>query len=148
LAILLFTYVGYQTIAGANTLINRTTPEHAAQTIQTAARNPLLTPWAEQVMATHGIPDKSMISQQLALTTRVMMHHPNPIKVRRQITYFALAGKMNDAIALLNIAVSAYPTHLSNYVCIWENLRDEDMQPIIEHAKQRLKAPLSCDTRG
>jgi O-antigen ligase len=146
-AILLSTFVGYQTIVHANSLIYRTTPEHAAQIIQTVARNPLLTPWAEQVMATHGIPEKSMITRQLALTTRVMLYRPNPIKVRRQITYLALAGKTDDAIALLNMAVSAYPTHLSAYVCIWQNMHDEEMRPIIEHAKQRMAAPLSCTTR-
>lgn len=144
LAILLITYIGYQKLANANSLIVSTTPEQAARTIQGVARNPLLTPWAEQVMAIHGVADMRLATGQLALTTRVMKYNPNPIKVGRQILYLALAGQTSTAIALLDIAAAAYPTHISTYVCKWENMANEKIQPIVEHARMFVRDPAPC----
>lgn len=143
-AILAVTFVGYRTITQANDLVYRTSPETAARAIQSVSRNVLLAPWAEQILATHGIADKSAIAKQLALTTRVVLHHPDPNKVQRQITYLALGGRTNDAIVLLNTAALAYPTHLPDYVCIWRDMPEETIRPIANYAERVLNVLPSC----
>jgi O-antigen ligase len=144
-AILAITFVGYQAIANANLLILHSSPAAAAQTMRTVSRNVLLTPLAEEIMATHGILDKKLIAKQLELTTRVMDYHPNPIKVQRQIVYLAFAGKTTEAIALLDTAAAAYPTHMPSYVCDWQKMTAAEMQPITKHAKQLMGAQPTCD---
>ena len=144
-AILAITFDGYQKIANANLLILQSSPEAAARVIRAVSRNVLLTPQAEEIMATHGIADKKLIAKQLELTTRVMTYHPNPIKVQRQITYLALAGRTADAILLLDTAAVAYPTHMASYICGWQNRIELEIKPITERANQLVKTPPNCD---
>lgn len=143
-AILGITFTGYQKLANVNTLILATNPEQAANTLRQVAANPLLRPWAEATMATHGIADKSKIEEQLALTTRVMLHHPDPIKVRRQIQYLALAGRTDQAIALLQQAAIAYEFHLPSYICAWQSLPDAEIRPIVQKAQQLTNKSVRC----
>lgn len=127
-AILGVTYNGYGKLANINTLIIRTTPEDAATTLQMIAANRLLTPWAEAQMATFGAMNKDLIDKQLELTTRVMLHHPNWIKVGRQIEYLAVAGYPARATALLSQAALAYPDHITKYLCHWQTNQEERLQ--------------------
>lgn len=144
-AILAITFTGYQKLANVNMLIATTGPEQAARMLRSVANNSLLKPWAEAIMATHGVMDKSIIEQQLALTTRVMLHHPNPIKVRRQIQYLAAAGQTGEAIVLLRQAATAYPTHMADYICLWQAMPDKELRPILDEALSLWHAPLRCN---
>lgn len=142
--ILLTSCLGYRVIANTNSLIYTTSPETAARTIQSVARNPLLTPWAEQVIATHGIADKNGISRQLALTTRVMVYHPNPVKVRRQIEYLTFAGHTDEASSLLKTAAKAYPIHVPNYICRWRHMTGPEIETLANQAENLLPKSVMC----
>ncbi|MFP5349117.1 MAG: Wzy polymerase domain-containing protein, partial [Gammaproteobacteria bacterium] len=144
-AILGITFTGYQRLANVNALILATNPAQAANALRQVAANPLLRPWAEATMATHGIADKNKIEEQLALTTRVMLHHPDPTKVRRQIQYLALAGRTDQAIALLQQAAIAYEFHLPSYICAWQSLPDAEIRPIVQKAQQLTNKSVRCN---
>jgi O-antigen ligase len=142
--ILGITFTGYQQLAKVNTLIATTNPEQAARTLQGVSNNALLKPWAEALMATHGVMDKGIIERQLALTTRVMLHHPNPIKVRRHIQYLAIAGHTGEAIVLLRQAAMAYPAHVVDYICLWQAIPDKELRPILHEALNLWREPVHC----
>ena len=91
----------FVTSTNVNMLILETGPKQTAARIVAISKNPLLTPIAEAILATHGQPGEDEIARQLALTTRVMHHHPNPIKVQRQIIYLALAGHTEESVSLM-----------------------------------------------
>jgi O-antigen ligase len=146
-AILAITFAGYQIIANVNVVIWQLSSQAAAQAIRAVSHNVLLTPQAEEIMATHGITDKKLIAKQLELTTRVMAYHPNPIKVHRQITYLAIAGKTTDAISLLDTAAIAYPTHMASYICDWQSMTEPEVQPITTRAKQLVDTSPNCDQK-
>lgn len=144
-AILAITLIGYGHISRVNVLILESGPEQAATTLQAVSRNFLLTPWAEAVMATHGHPDERMIDQQVALTGRVMRHHPNAIKVNRHAVYLAEAGHTEEALDLFRHSATAYILHLPDFVCSLEAIRSEKTQPLTIEARKYLRQPLICE---
>ena len=147
-AILTITFAGYRQLANLNSLVFRAGPQQAARVVQGVAGNPLLRPSAEAIMVAHGAANKSTIERQLELATRVMRHHPDPINVRHQIRYLALADRTEDAVALLRQASLAYPGHVPNYICLWRTSPEEELQPIIVEAEKLLNKPLRCAEKG
>ena len=145
-AILAITFIGYRHISGVNVLVLESGPDQAATTLQTVSRNPLLTPWAEAVMATHGQPDERSIEQQVALTGRVMRHHPNAIKVNRHAVYLIEAGHTEEALDLFRRSAIAYTPHLPDFVCSLEVNRSEKTRPLVIEARKYLHQPPSCET--
>lgn len=143
-AILAITLDGYRQLANINLLILAQSPEHAAKTLQAVSRNPLLTPWAEATMVAHGRPDKSNIEQQVALTTRVMRHQPDHVKVRQQIIYLALAGKRDDALSLLKHSATAYAPVFPYYICDFRKLPDKEILPLIAEGERILGESPTC----
>ena len=133
-SILAVTYAGFRDLANVNMLVLEKGPEQAAARIVAISKNPLLTPWAEAALATHGQPGEDEIARQLTLTTRVMHHHPNPIKVQRQIIYLALAGHMEESASLMRKAATAYPRSFANFTCALRETADERIQPLVTEA--------------
>jgi hypothetical protein len=146
-AILALTYGGFRKLTDTNALVIESTPEQATRTLQAISANPLLTPWAEAALATHGNPDKRRINEQLALITRVAQLYPDPVKVYRQIVYLALAGKEEDAMSLLKQSAVAYTPALPHYICSFKNLPDEEMLPLIAEGERILGESPTCLTR-
>jgi len=147
-AILAITLAGYLQLAHINKVVADLGQTGAARVVQGVSGNQLLRPWAEAIAATHGVPEKNRISQQLALTTRVMEYAPDPIKVRRQIRYLALAGRVDEANALLHKASYSYAAFLPSYICTWITLPDKELHPIIEEADRLWNRPLQCQPNG
>ena len=116
-AILAVTYAGFRDLTNVNMLVLEMGPEQAAARITAISKNPLLTPTAEAILATHGQPGEDEIARQLALTTRVMHHHPNPIKVQRQIIYLALAGHTEESVSLMRQAAATYARPFADFAC-------------------------------
>ncbi len=133
-AILVVTYAGFRDLANVNMLILEMGPEQAAARITAISKNPLLTPTAEAILATHGRPGEGEITRQLAITTRVMHHHPNPIKVQRQIVYLALAGHMEESVSLMRQAAIAYARPFANFTCALRETTDERIRPLVTEA--------------
>ena len=133
-SILAVTYAGFRDLAKVNMLVLEKGPEQAAARIVAISKNPLLTPWAEAALATHGQPGEDEIARQLTLTTRVMHRHPNPIKVQRQIIYLALAGHMEESASLMRKAATAYPRSFANFTCALRETADERIQPLVTEA--------------
>lgn len=73
-----------------------------------------------------------------------MRHHPNPIKVYRQIVYLALAGRNEDAISLLRHAAVAYAPLFPEYVCSLKRLPAREAVPLIEAGERLLGAAPAC----
>ena len=144
-AILAITFIGYRHISEVNALILESGPSQAAATLQAISKNPLLTPWAEAIMATHGHPDERMIGQQVALTGRVMRHHPNAIKVNRHAVYLAEAGRTEEALELFRRSALAYAPHLPDFVCSLEANRSEKARPLIIEARKHLRQQPACE---
>ena len=115
-------------------------PSQAAVTLQAISKNPLLTPWAEAIMATHGHPDERMIGQQVALTGRVMRHHPNAIKVNRHAVYLAEAGRTEEALELFRRSALRLRPHLPDFVCSLEANQSEKSSAF-NHRSQKTSTP-------
>ena len=98
--------------------------------------------------ANHGIPNEEQITQQLALTTRVMKYNPDPARVQRQIYYLALANRTGEAIDLLRQASISYATYIPAYICFWTVLADERLKPIIEEGNRIWNQDLHCKQDG
>lgn len=142
---LAITFSGYKELTSVNSLVQKTTPEYAAQRLDAVSKNPLLTPLAEITIATHGMPEKTLIQEQTALTKRVMLYRPDPTKVQRHITYLALAGHPNEAIALLRQMATVYPNEILIFVCRLYTVSDAAVQPLLNEASKLLKVmPASC----
>lgn len=142
--ILISTYNGYRKLTNINKLVNNSSPEVAADMLQKVAMNPLLTPWAEAAMATHGYPDKNRIREQLALTTRLVRHDPNPVKVYRQTIYLALAGLKNESVALLRHAAVAYTPLFPEYACNLKMLPDKEIRFLAKESERLLGREPEC----
>lgn len=146
--ILAITLAGYTQLAHTSRMIVDLGPAGAAHIVRGVAGNQLLRPWAEAIAATHGVPEKNKIAEQLTITTRVMEFNPDPIKVRRQIQYLALAGRLDEAKTLLHKAAFAYASYIPSYICVWILLPDEELHPIIEAADKLWNKPLECLPNG
>ncbi len=133
-AILAVTYAGFRDLTNVNMLVLEMGPEQAAARITAISKNPLLTPTAEAILATHGQPGEDEIARQLTLTTRVMRHHPNPIKVQRQIVYLALAGHMEGSVSLMRQAAATYTRPFARFACSLRESSDERIRPLIDEA--------------
>lgn len=137
-AILAMTLDGYRQLTKVNVQILAQSPEQAGRTLHAISMNPLLTPWAEAAMTTHGQPDKNNIKQQVALTTRVMRYQPDQVKVYRQIVYLALAGEEDDALSLLKHSATAYAPVFPHYVCSFKGLPDKEIFSLIAEGERIL----------
>lgn len=137
-AILAVTYAGFRDLTNVNMLVLEMGPEQTAARVTAISKNPLLTPTAETILATHGQPGEDEIARQLALTTRVMHHHPNPIKVRRQIIYLALAGHTEESALLMRQAAAAYARPFAYFACALQETTDERIRPLVTEAENIL----------
>lgn len=143
-ALLAITLAGYIELASIKKTIITTGPASAAHMVEGIRSNQLLRPWAESTAATHGIIQKEKITQQLAITTRVMQFNPDPIKVRRQIQYLALADRFNEARSLLHLAALSYATYIPAYICHWITFPDKELVAIVDEADKLWSRPLEC----
>lgn len=146
--ILMGTLYGFRLLTNVNTLVLTTSPEQTAYTLQTISKNPLLTPWAEAAMATHGNPSKDSIQQQLELTTRVMLYRPDPLKVNRQVVYLALAGHTEEATKLLRQSAVVYVEYFPDLVCAMKSMPDPEIRPVLSDAEKLVKTPLNCEAKS
>lgn len=146
-AILAVTFAGYRQLTNINAIVLMQSPEEAARTLRAISMNPLLTPWADATTIAHSKPDKSNIERQLELTTRVMRHQPDYIKVRQQIMYLALAGRMDDALSLLKHSARAYASVFPYYICDFKRLPDKEILPLIAEGERILGESPTCQTK-
>lgn len=145
-AILILTFDGYRRLADShiNVLIARQSPEHAARVLKAISMNPLLTPWAEAAMVTHGNPDKNTMEKQLEVTTRLWRYNPSPIRVYYQIVYLAMADKNEEAVSLLRHAARAYAPEFSKYICRLKQLPYPEVLPLIAEGEKLLGETPEC----
>lgn len=143
-AILAITLIGYRQLTNVNTLILLQSPEQAARTLQTVSKNPLLTPWAESEMAAHGGLDKKNVGRQVDMTTRVVRHQPDHIKVHQQIVYLALAGRNSDALSLLKHTATAYALVFPQHICSLKRLPYKEITPLVKEGEKILGGSPSC----
>lgn len=144
-AIMAITLIGYRQLSNVNALILMQAPDQAARTLQAISMNPLLTPWAEATIAAHGGTDKNNIAQQVQLTTRVMRHQPDRVKVYRQIVYLALAGETDNALSLLRHSATAYAPVFPRYVCNLKKLPDKEILLLVAEGKKILGRNPACE---
>lgn len=146
-SILALTYGGFRKLTDTDALVIKYSPEQATRTLQAISMNPLLAPWAEAALATHGNPDKRRINEQLALITRVAQLYPDPIKVYRQIVYLALAGNRDDASSLLKHSATAYAPVFPHYICNFKKLPDKEILSLIAEGERILGESPTCPTQ-
>lgn len=146
LAILTMTLDGYRRLSDIhiNELVLRESPKHAASVLVAVSKNPLLTPWAEAAMVTHGRPDKSTIAQQLKVTTRLAQYNPSPVHIYHQIVYLAMGNKTEEAVALLRQAAVAYSPEFPKYICRLRQLPYEETIPLVQEGERLLGKPSVC----
>ncbi len=145
-AILVITFLGFRDLSNVNLLIIMSTPQQASATLHAISRNPLLTPWAEAAIAQHSAPERELLDQQLALTTRVMQYRPGPIDVNRQIIYLALTGKSKEASGLMKKAFVVYPSDFSKFACYWKLAPAEEARHLWEEAEKLTGGTIECQT--
>lgn len=112
---LVSTYNGFRQLASMNNTIF-VSPSQAAETLFRISKNPLLGPWAESAMILHGQPQREVIREQIAVTTRGMHFRPVPPRVYKQTIYLIVNGQVNEAIELLYLAARVYPGYLPKYI--------------------------------
>ncbi len=142
-AILIAAFRGYVIMENTNTLI-AANPKGAAQAMSDVSRNPLLTPWAEQMIATYGEPQEDMLREQAAFTDRVMHFRPISQNVYRNVSYLTLAGRTNEANDLLRHAAVVYPSYLPEYYCSMKTARGWDVAALIDQIRRLLPDPTAC----
>jgi len=143
-AILFAAFRGYTIIENTNELTIGAGPTVAANVMSGISRNPLLAPWAEQSIATHGEPQEDMIQEQAAFTSRVMHFRPSTPNVYRNITYLTLAGRSNEAHDLLRHAAVVYPDYLPIYFCSLQTARGWDLAALIDQIRHLLPDTTVC----
>lgn len=147
-SILAVTFTGYRKLTNISAMAFLQYPEETTRALRSISMNPLLTPWADAAMITHSRPDKSNVEQRLALMTRVMRHQPDNIRVRQQIVYLALAGRMDEASSLLKHAARAYAPVFPEYICDFKKLPDEEILPLIAEGERILGGSPACRPRN
>lgn len=145
-AILAITFWGFRDLSRVNQLVITTGPLQAAATLRAISKNPLLTPWAEAAIAQHGAPDRNVLDQQLAMTTRVVQFRPTPIGVNRQIIYLALAGRSGEASDLMKKAFVVYPLDFQKFACTWKSAPAIEVRALSSKAEQLIGGATACQT--
>lgn len=141
---LAITFLGYRQLTDVNALILMQSPTHAANTLQAISKNVLLTPWAEAVITAHGSFDKNKSEQQLTMMARVMQHQPDHVIVYRQIVFFAMAGKKDDALSLLGHFARAYSPVFHHYLCRLKKTSGNEISPLVAEGEKILGKRLVC----
>lgn len=143
-AILIAAFRGYIIMENTNELTIGANPTGAAQAMSDVSRNPLLAPWAEQMIATYGEPQEDMLREQAAFTDRVMHFRPISQNVYRNISYLTLAGRTNEAHDLLRHAAVVYPGYLPEYYCSLQTARGWDVAALIDQIRNLLPDSTVC----
>jgi O-antigen ligase len=141
---LAITFLGYRQLTDVNALILMQSPTHAANTLRAISTNVLLTPWAEAVITAHGSLDKNKSEQQLTMMARVMQHQPDHVIVYRQIVFFAMAGKKDDALSLLGHFARAYSPVFHHYLCRLKKTSGNEISPLVAEGEKILGKRLVC----
>lgn len=138
------TLQGYRYLSGIYAPSWQVDPARTAQLLDTMSRNPLLTPWAEALMVTLGKPDRTRIDEQLKMVERVTHFQPDAVRVRKHITYLALANRSQEASALLKRFSKAYATLFPNYVCELRDSLYPELNELAITAAQLARGDASC----
>lgn len=146
-AILTITLYGYEDISRAYQTFSTAAPRQVSTKLHDIAKNPLLAPWAEAAIVHRGAPDRNLLDQQLAMTTRVMQRYPSSINVNLQIIYLALTGNPTEASALLKKAFIVYPADFSRLACYWKAAPVEEIQRLWEEAEKLTGGTMACQTK-
>ena len=143
-AILTATFSGYQVLKNIYHPSDETGISVTAERVKHVSLNPLLTPWAEITMVTTGKSNQGRIKEQLAVVSRATRFQPNPVKVRLQIIYFALADQPEDAIAWLRRFSKAYAPLLPAFICTMKESPHEKVRLLAHEGETILRRTLSC----
>lgn len=134
-AILGDTFAGYGKITALAAPYSTATPDQRTNKLVSIARNPILTPYAELILAR--IPTTPNYAKNgLVLSTRAFHYNPDSYKTYTHAVFLALNNQMDEAKSLLRIAARAYPNALQLFIDQHRNTRQEEIKILLVEAKQ------------
>ena len=87
-----------------------------SRAIVLARANPILRPYADQILSNGNLFTAEYAARHLELSTRVMRWRPTPRALYRQAGFLAVAGREEDAFDHLSRVASLYPEQLSLFL--------------------------------
>ncbi len=111
-----------------------------AATVTRLQRNPLLEPYLELSAVLPLAVEKADLPWRLRLNARVIRFTPMPVLVYRQVLLLALAGRLQEAEALLSGARRAYPEAFPGFgrdLARLARVHPEQFRPLLESLSQR-----------
>lgn len=93
-------------------------------------KNALLAPYAELVLFAMMPTDKDQIEEKIVVSTRQFLRNPDPYKAYKQVAFLALAGRPDEAGALLKQVAAAYPDKLPLFVSFLQRSPEPELGEI------------------
>lgn len=115
-------------------------PEEQVNLVLAHGSNPILRPYAENVLITLMPPNKDGIEHKFSITTRAFRRNPDSYKSYRQVIFMALSGQLDSAKELLDKVATIYPHHLEVFVSEIARIHEPEIVELRKHGWRLLAA--------